>query len=111
MDNDSTPAKVRISDGLGLNPGRAAFEADAAKYGFDIERSIAYSTWVGEPWHEYAITDVGHRYAGFIAAWDQQQLEIDRLRGALLLIRGRLMMENPHAVTTEADVLLLGPNV
>lgn len=37
--------------------------------------------------------------------------EIERLRGALLLMRGRLLMENPHAVTTEADALLLGPNV
>lgn len=37
--------------------------------------------------------------------------EIERLRGALLLMRGRLLAENPHAVTTEADALLLGPNV
>lgn len=36
--------------------------------------------------------------------------EIERLRGVLLLMRGRLLLENPHAVTTEADALLLGPN-
>lgn len=32
--------------------------------------------------------------------------EVERLRGALLLMRGRLLLENPYAVTTEADALL-----
>lgn len=40
----------------------------------------------------------------------RQASEIERLRAALLLMRGRLLMENPRAVTTEADELLLRPN-
>lgn len=45
-------------------------------------------------------------------ALEAQAAEIERLRGALLLTRGRLLIENPHAVTSEADALLyLGPNV
>jgi hypothetical protein len=51
-----------------------------------------------------------------VACFTEDQLraavaaERAKLRGALLLMRERLLMENPHAVTTEADALLLGPN-
>jgi hypothetical protein len=47
---------------------RLQFEADAAPMGFDLTRqSIA----VPEPWAEYADESTGHRWGGWLAAFDR----------------------------------------
>ena len=46
---------------------RAAFEADAGPYGFNLARQESISS---EPWSEYKDPDTGHRWAGWLAAFD-----------------------------------------
>jgi hypothetical protein len=52
---------------------RQQFEADAAPMGFDlIRQSIA----VPEPWAEYADENTGHRWGGWLAAFDRARAAI-----------------------------------
>lgn len=44
---------------------RAAFEADAKQYGFDLTR---YHCAAPEPWSQYANEATGHRWSGWLAA-------------------------------------------
>lgn len=48
-----------------IDAARAAFEADAGPYGFDLKRNKCAAP---EPWSEYSDADTGHRWAGWLAA-------------------------------------------
>lgn len=45
---------------------RAAFEADAEPYGFDLRRTKMNLS--GEPWSDYGDKETGHRWGGWLAA-------------------------------------------
>ena len=62
------PTNVGSNDGLGIDPERAAFEADAAAYEFDLTRDNGASSITAEPWSEYLDHATGHRWAGWLAA-------------------------------------------
>jgi hypothetical protein len=51
----------------------------------------------------------GESIAHTVAALWVARTEIERLRDMLLTLRGRLLLENPHAVTADVDGLVL-PN-
>ena len=53
------------SDADLIEEARAAFEADAKKYGFDLMR---YRCAAPEPWSQYANEATGHRWGGWLAA-------------------------------------------
>lgn len=46
---------------------RDAFEADAGPYGFDLTR---HDCAAPEPWAEYLDDATGHRWAGWLAAFE-----------------------------------------
>ena len=82
------PLDFGSTAGLGLTPERAAFEADAAALGFNVRPAI-HKNLSGEPWCEYRDLLTGHRYAGFISAFEQQRHEVERLTAALRFIVNR----------------------
>ena len=58
-----------------IDAERAAFEADAAPYDFDLTRvKIA----APEPWAEYADDATGHRWGGWLAASAQRDLRSEK---------------------------------
>ena len=88
MNQDDKPGEVRSNVGLGLEPERAAFEADAAAYDFDLTRDNGTSAIAPEPWSEYLDHATGHRWAGWLAArHDTLQQDAARFR---------LLLDGPH---------------
>lgn len=53
------------SDAELIEAARAAFEADAEPYGFDLTR---HQCAAPEPWSEYTDAATGHRWGGWLAA-------------------------------------------
>lgn len=68
------------SDPALIDAARAAFEADAAPYDFDLTR---HQCAAPEPWSEYADEATGHRWGGWLAAMAAMSLEIAIMRAAL----------------------------
>ena len=54
-----------IEEAVRREEERAAFEADAEQYGFDLTRRCCAAH---EPWSEYKSDATGHRWAGWLAA-------------------------------------------
>lgn len=54
-----------IDEAVRRGDERAAFEADAEQYGFDLTRGYCAAP---EPWSEYKSEATGHRWAGWLAA-------------------------------------------
>lgn len=109
-DKQTLPAEAFGSTvGLGLPPERAAFEMDAYALGFDVTHA-RHKNPSGEPWFEYRDLCAGHRYGGFISAWEQQQRETERARTALRTARAYIARYGYTGELLSIIDAALGPN-
>lgn len=59
-----------------------AFEADARALGFDV-KAATHKNMSGEPWCEYRDLLTGHRWGGWLSAWERSETLLQQALDAL----------------------------